>query len=310
MSSSFVSIGVDVSKDRLDIHMLQSYLSIDNTIVAIEQWLSTLRGMKIDRIVCEASGGYEGVLLQACLAGSFPVCIVNAKRIRDFAKSMGKLAKTDKIDAEIIALFGITFKPPLYESGIEHHYKELVKRRRQLIEQIKKEKQHLEKASLCDVIEDIKENLAALEIRVKSIESRIRNYIFQDTTQQQSLSLLTSCKGIGEITAVTLLAELPELGSISDQAAAALVGVAPFNHDSGAMRGHRHIRGGRGEVRKSLYMATISAIRFNYDIKVFYERLISKGKATKVAIVACMRKLLIMLNAIMKRRTPWKEKHI
>lgn len=125
-----------------------------------------------------------------------------------------------------------------------------------------------------------------------------------------SLFFHRSPKRIGETTAATLLAELPELGNISDQAATALVGLAPFNHDSGAMRGQRHIGGGRGEVRKSLYMATISAILFNYDIKVFYEKLISKGKATKVAIVACMRKSLITLNAIMKRKTSWKEKYI
>jgi transposase len=309
MSLSFVSIGIDVSKERLDIHTPQGYLSIDNTMGAIEEWLSTLKGMGVDRIVCEASGGYEGTLLQVCLTGSFPICVVNAKRVRDFAKSMGHLAKTDKIDAKTIALFGITFKPPLYESGIQHHYKELVKRRRQLIDQIKKEKQYLEKASLHHVIEDIKENLAALRRRIESIESRIREYISQNPTQQQSLSLLTSCKGIGETTAVALLAELPELGNISDQAITALAGLAPFNRDSGAMRGQRHIQGGRAEVRKSLYMATISAVRFNKDIKVFYEKLIGKGKAAKVAIVACMRKLLITLNAIMKRKTPWIEKY-
>jgi len=310
MSSSFVSIGIDVSKERLDIHTPQEYFSIDNNTVAIEEWLSTLKHKRIDRILCEASGGYESFLLQACLAGSFPISVVNAKRVRDFAKSMGRLAKTDKIDAKTIALFGITLRPPLYESGMQHHCKELIKRRRQLIDQIKKEKQHLEKASLCPIIQDIKDNLVTLEKRVKDIESRNRSYFSQNSTQEKDLSLLTSCKGIGETTAVSLLAELPELGKISHQAIVALVGLAPFNHDSGGMRGQRHIRGGRGEIRKSLYMATISAIRFNHDISVFYKRLTAKGKATKVAIVACMRKLLITLNTIMKRKTPWKEKCI
>ena len=310
MLKTYETIGIDISKHKLDIYFNKKHTIISNDKKSINSWLNSLNKDNILRIACEASGGYEHTLSSLCFDKEFPLCIINARQVRDFAKGTGCLVKTDKVDANIIYKYAEILKPEPNLHLKNDKLRSLLKRRNQLVNFIKVEKQHTENMHDLEMLNDIEENIKLLNSRLELVETSIKNYIKSDSYNTQQLELLTSCKGVGWITAITFLAECPELGKISNAKLTSLIGLAPYNHESGLLKGRSHIQGGRQIVRNALYMATISAVRFNNDISKFYNHLKDKGKPTKVAIVACMRKLLIVLNSIIKRGTPWKEKII
>lgn len=309
MEKLFVSIGIDISKASLDISGLGKAFPerIINDAPAIAKLVQCLRMSPPDVIVCEPSGGYERSLVAALQAAQLPVAVVNARQIRDFARAKGILAKTDRLDAKVLAEYGMLFKPkpkPLQKPTELAHY---IQRRRHLVEALKRERQYHSQTGLPDSLRaDSEDHSHALQCQLERIEERIRGLIAADEALQERHQLLTACKGIGETTAATLIAELPELGQASHAQIAALAGLAPFNRDSGTLRGTRQIRGGRRAVRTALYMATLCAVRYNPDIKAAYDRLRKAGKHAKVALVACMRKLLITLNSLIRDNRKWK----
>lgn len=311
MSDVKISIGIDISKQRLDVHVhpLGIYTHFSNTAKGVSKLLIWIEDHHAHHIVCEPSGGYERLIVQALQKMSLPVSRVNARQIRDFARAKGVLAKTDKIDAQVLAEYGILMQPPITQA---HPCEELllyVSRRRQLIEQMKREKQHY-KTTPCDAIKtDIRSHLEQLDVHIQACEDKIQSLISSDVELSVKQEILLSCCGIGAVTASTLLAQLPELGTVEHQKISALVGLAPFNHDSGSLRGTRHIRGGRSEVRMALYMATLSATRYNLDIQRTYRRLVARGKPAKLALTACARKLLIILNSLLRDGRVWTQKY-
>jgi transposase len=307
MREPFVSIGIDVSKTSLDINGLGKTFpdSITNDAQGIARLVGRLAESPPAVIVCEPSGGYERLLVATLRDAGLPIAVVNARQIRNFARAKGILAKTDRLDARVLAEYGAMFKPTPKSTCKPSLLAQYVQRRRQLVEALRCEMQQRDHLADEDLQHDSAEHCAWLQEHIANIESRIRDIIAADSVLKGQHAILTSCKGIGDTTAAVLIADMPELGTASHAQIAALAGLAPINHDSGNMRGQRHIHGGKTAVRAVLYMATISAIRFNPDIKVFYERLRAKGKLAKVAIVACMRKLLITLNALLRDNRKW-----
>jgi transposase len=306
-----VSIGIDISKQHLDVfvHPAKEYQQFTNNADGVTKLLTWLQGYEADRIVCEPSGGHERLVVGTLQKASLPISVVNARQIRDFARAKGVLAKTDQIDARVLAEYGLLMKPPISEAHPCEALLYQVSRRRQLVELLKREKQH-HKATPCESIKaDIQVHITQLGTHIRTCEAKIQSLVAEDADMTIKQEILLSCRGIGEVTASTLLAQLPELGTLSHQKIAALVGLAPFNHDSGSLRGTRHIRGGRGDVRMALYMATLSAKRYNADIKAMYERLVSKGKPAKLALTACARKLLITLNSLLRDGRIWTEEY-
>jgi len=303
-----INIGVDVSKHHLDIYLLpqQTTFRILNTKEGIRQGIKQLKTYSIERLLVEATGRMEDNFIHACRKASFPVILVNPTRIRRFAQSMGIHAKTDPLDAQVIALFAETIKPEIrpLENEITIQCNDLMIRRRQLLELRTMEKNRLGimpemlHKSIHAVIDCYNQQLAALE---KTLKERVK----QNVQWQQQLTLLQTVPGVGETLSMTLLSQLPELGQLSRKEIASLVGVAPMNRDSGHYRGERHIRGGRASIRKVLYMAVVAAIRCNTIIRHTYQKLRAKGKKAKVAIVACMRKLIVILNAMVRDGQPW-----
>ena len=302
-------IGIDISKRSLDVAMHEtgeSY-SYDNDEEGIGTLALQLKNLRPTLVVMESTGGYERELCYALLEHNIPVSVVNARQVRDFAKAMGKLAKTDKIDAAVIAHFA-SVVAPRESNGISISADELsgkLLRRRQLVEMRMQEKCRRE-MSRGLVRKDIDENIAALTARIKKIEKDLDQELkgkFND-----ELKLLRSAPGIGPESARTLLIEMPELGRLNRREIASLAGLAPFNVDSGTMRGKRHIRGGREVVRRALFLAANGARRSNAQFKEHYEALRKRGKAHKVALIACARKLLTALNAMMASKTNWTKK--
>ncbi len=257
-------------------------------------------------VVVEASGGYEAAIVSELVGRGQAVALVNPTRVRAFARAEGILAKTDKIDAGVIARFGATMKPEpqarrdLSQLELNHW----VTRRRQLVLMVTAEKNRLQTAPE-PIQADIARHIAWMQAEIEALEQRINQAIAANPTWRETARRIETVPGVGAITASTLVADLPELGQLNRQKIAALVGVAPFNHDSGKRRGQRRIFGGRASVRSVLYMATLSAIRHNPVIKSFYQRLLAKGKLKKVALTACMRKLLVILNAMVKTGQDW-----
>jgi transposase len=308
MSTSKVFIGVDVSKERLDCFSRPKgiALSYDNNpsgIAALVQWIVA---QQPQLIVLEATGGLERPLVQALVIAQLPVVVVNPRQVRDFARAIGELAKTDRIDAAVIAYFGEAVNPevrPLPDS-LTQQLDALMTRRRQLVQMLASERNHLVSAT-AQVQNDVKEHIVHLEELIKKLDQDIDQMITNSPIWKTKENLLLSVKGVGPVTSRTLLAELPELGRLSRQEISKLVGVAPLNNDSGKHKGKRSCWGGRASVRGPLYMATLSATRFNPVIKEFYLRLLARGKQKKVAIVACMRKLLTILNAMIKSNKLW-----
>lgn len=302
-------IGIDVSKTDLDLAQwgetnVNRYANEAIGIAALVDELGTQPAIAL--IVIEASGGFEQALVSELAAASLPVVVVNPTRVRNFARAIGQLAKTDPIDARVIAHFAQAVRPavrPLADAD-QQLIKALVTRRRQLLDMQTAEKNRLSSINP-SLLPRLEKHLAWLETELTEIEQELDDWIDKNTLWRDTRSRLQSVPGVGAVTSFTLLAELPELGTLSRQKIAALVGLAPFNRDSGRFRGRRHIFGGRADIRSVLYMAALSAIRYNPIIQTFYNRLIAKGKLFKVAITACMRKLLTILNAIVRDASNW-----
>jgi transposase len=266
-----------------------------------------LKQLSPSLIVVEATGGLEADVVAELAARGLPVVVINPTRIRAFARSTGTLAKTDKIDAKMIAHFAQAIRPDVRELPGEEtsHLAALVNRRRQVIAILVAEKNRLNTAPR-QVQKRIKKHIEWLEEELAALEKEIQELIRENPLWRKQEELLRSVPGVGPVTSAVLLAELPELGTLNRQKIAALVGLAPFNKDSGPRKGKRRIYGGRSAVRSTLYMAALVAVRFNPVIRAFYERLIANGKEKKVALTACARKLLVILNAILRQGEPWR----
>lgn len=299
---------MDVSKAKLDVALSNnnSLLQFSNDEQGLKDLIKQLPTKKRSLIIMEASGGYEKYAANYLRQKKFNVAVVNAKRVRDFAKAGGNLAKTDSIDAQVIMQFGKAFTPIAQSLASPEEELRLhdINRRTQLVRMIAMEKQHAEQAS--DVhIKKIKKHICFLEKELASIEDLLKEQFQQDPILKDKLTRLDEIKGVGQVTAMNILTHLPELGQLTPKEVSALAGVAPFNKDSGKMKGKRETSGGRAPVRAALYMAVLSAKRSNAALKRFYDRLISKGKLKKVALVACMRKLIIIMNAMIRDNTAW-----
>ena len=302
-------VGIDVSKDRLDVHLRPAgqAFTIARDSKALEQLVTDLRALAPALIVVEATGGFELTVAAALAGAGLPLAVVNPRQIRDFARATGRLAKTDALDAQIIALFAERIRPeprPLADADSQT-LAELVTRRRQVIEMIGMESNRLHQARDLRVQRTIKATLKTLEAQLARLDREINDTVTGSPAWRAADDLLTSVPGVGTITSFTLIADLPELGQLDRRRIAALVGVAPINRDSGQMRGRRTIAGGRTDVRNALYMAALSAIRWNPVISEHYQSLVERGRPKKVALVACMRRLLGILNAIIRTKTPW-----
>ncbi len=307
---SRLGVGIDVSKARLDVDWSDDRpaFSVDNQPDGHLQIVQALSPVDAHRIVIEATGGYERPIVAELAAAGLPVVVVNPRQVRDFARATGRLAKTDAIDAKVLALFGLAIQPPRrpLEDAHTRAFAELLARRRQLVQMRVAEGHRLAQAQAKKVKQSISKVIQVLERQIDEIDDDLNQRIQDSPIWKVKEELLTSVKGVGITTARTLLAELPELGTLSRQEIAALAGVAPFNRDSGQFRGKRSIRGGRAVVRNVLYMATLVATRFNPVIRARYQCLLAAGKRKKVALVACMRKLLVILNAILRTQKPWR----
>jgi transposase len=309
-------VGVDVSKSKLDVSLNGKNIVIENNSHGLSGLIESLKqqqtaGNDIGLVLCEASGGYERLLMNTLQAQGYPVHLAHANKIRSFAKAKGYLAKTDKIDAHVISEYGRIMSPvpdiKLLSKSAEI-LGELLKRREQLLDHKQAEKNRLDKERLPGVIKSIQSHIKWLENEVQRLDKQIEDQQIQEEFKPQ-IELLISIPGIGKLTASYLISFLPELGKINHKQIAALVGIAPFNRDSGTLRGKRFIQGGRAIVRKMLFMAALASIRCRHsDLRLFYQNLRARGKAGKVAIVAVMRKLLLVLNSIMNRQVPWIEK--
>ena len=313
-----VWVGLDVSKDSLDVGSTAEpplkVKKVSNHKTGFAQLLKALPPPEQAAIVLEATGGYERAVTCALLDAGYRVAVVNPKRVRDFAKCLGILAKTDRLDAAVIARFGQQAKPrwtPLL-SAEQTELAELVVRRRQLVELRTMETNRLKQTVNKVAKKSISKLLKMLDHEIKDLEAEITRLIQSDDDWRAKSEILQSVPGVADQTSATMLAELPELGELNRSEIAALVGVAPFNDDSGHHQGQRRIAGGRASVRNILYMATQSAMRHNPVIKAFALRLRSNTehkKAPKEIIVACMRKLLVILNTMLKTKTPWNPAH-
>jgi len=302
-------IGIDVGKEKLDVNVV-GYKKVkewNNKPTEREQLREWIQKEEPKLVVMEASGGYEAALASELYENGVAVAVVNPTRVRAYAKAEGLLAKTDKIDARMIARFGATMKPKAQErrDQAQLELNQWVTRRRQVVEMRVAEKNRLDTAPE-GIRADIERHIEWMTIEIEALEKLINQAIRDNPTWRETARRLQTTPGIGAITASTLVAELPELGQLNRQKIAALVGLAPFNRDSGKRRGKRHIFGGRTSIRAVLFMATLSTIRFNPVIKAFYQRLLSKGKLKKVALTACMRKLLVILNSMVKSQQDWK----
>lgn len=298
-------IGIDVSQDRLDVFVQpdNKRYKVANDESGCLKLIKLLRHHHPTCIVMEGTGGLEKLAAMHLAKANLPVAVVNPRQTRNFAQAVGRLAKTDEIDAEILARFAEATKvePRFIPDDERLELKELANRRRQLVVMMNMEQNRLTRTWTAPARASIQTIIESLKHQLKQLDDEINKKIESSPMWRMQDDLLQSVKGIGTATASFLIAALPELGRLNRREIVCLVGLAPFNVDSGKLRGRRSIRGGRSDVRKSLYMATIVACRWNPTIKVFYENLLVAGKRKKVAIVACMRKLLIILNAIMKQ---------
>ena len=300
-------IGIDISQDWLDVASSENQeWRFPYTNDGTDELVDVLATISPTLVVIEATGGVEHALAAAISSKGYRLAVVNPRQVRDFARALGRLAKTDRIDAKVLSLFAERVSPEVRPlPGDEQRALEaLVHRRRQLSDMLVEEKNRLRRAP--GVIRaDIEAHIAFLEGRLSEANTAIRTSLESSEIWSKQDTLLRSVPGIGPAASATLVAELPELGTMTDKAVAALVGVAPFNCDSGTMRGRRVIYGGRTSVRCVLYMATLSAVRCNEVLKQHYEQLVARGKAKKVALVACMRKMLVWLNAMLRDQVAW-----
>ena len=304
-----IFVGIDISKTWLDIavHESEETWRVGNDDVGIAGLVKRLKQARPILIVLEATGGYEMQLVAQLAQAKLPVVVTNPRKVRAFARSTGKLAKTDKLDAKLLAHFAAAIRPAVrpLPSEEEEQLTGLLVRRRQVVDMLTVEKNrlHTVRAALRG---DIKEHIAWLQDKLTKLDGEIDQFVKMTSVWKEKDSILQSTPGVGRVTSCTLLAMLPELGTLNRQEIAALVGVAPVNKDSGRNQGKRRVYGGRATVRSVLYMAALAAKRYNPRIKKFYDELIRRGKEKKVALTACMRKLIVILNAMLRTNQPWR----
>lgn len=308
MSSDTV-VGIDVNKRLLEVqvHGAAESWQVGNDADGLRALVEQMAALQPALIVFEATGGYERRAVKALSEAGCVVAVVNPTRVRRFAQALGILAKTDKIDARVIAHFAEVVRPAAngQQTPLEEQLAACVERRRQLLVELVAEKNRLSTCPAC-VREDLEEHIRWLEEHIARLEAEIKACIEQQPEWCERVRIIDSVPGVGPVTATTLVAELPELGEINRQKVSALAGVAPFNKDSGPKKGKRRISGGRSGVRRVLYMATLSAVRCNPVLRAFYESLLKRGKEKKVALTACMRKLLVIINAMVRRGETWR----
>jgi transposase len=308
-TSSKAYVGIDVSKARLDVAVLgeKQAWRVENTPDGIAHLVQQMAEMPPELIVVEATGGYQRNVVEALFHSGLSVAVVNPARVRQFARACGWLAKTDKLDAQMLAEFGRRVQPRRYESKseAEKHLSALLVRRKQVEEMLKAEQNRLRTISpaLRGSVERI---IAILKEEKKRLDEQIRELMNAQKAWQEQTEILSSAPGVGLVTTATLLADLPELGKMDRKKIAALVGVAPMNYDSGKKRGYRKTKGGRTNVRSVLYMSTLVATRYNRLIQTQYQQLLKRGKLKKVALTACMRKFLTILNAMTRDKQPFR----
>lgn len=301
-------VGIDVGKSMLDtcIFELDIYLQYPNTPEGIRELLKKLSRYNLTRILVEATGGYERALVEACAEKELPIIIVQPMQVRQFAKAQGVIAKTDKIDSRLIAQFGAVMRPevrPLNSKKVRY-IRDLLSRKRQLNEMRTQELNRQHKAPSI-LAATHKRLIKVLDKEIESTNKLLAKAVNEVTEWQRTYEILNSVPGVGDGVSFTLLGELPELGQLSPRKIAALCGLAPFNRDSGAMKGRRRIIGGRAPIRTVLYMAMLSAIQCNPVMKKFYKKLVEQGKHKKVALTACMRKMMTILNAMVRDNCEW-----
>jgi transposase len=308
-TSSGAYVGIDVAKERLDVAVLgeEREWQVDNSPNGIASLVKQMADLQPKLIVVEATGGYQRAAVEALFHAGLCVAVVNPARVRQFARACGLLAKTDKLDARVLAVFGQRVQPRRYEgkSEAEKQLSALLVRRQQVEEMLKAEQNRLRtvSASLKSSVEQV---MACLKEQKKCLDEQIQLFLQQQQAWQEQTEILSSAPGVGMVTTATLLAELPELGKMDRKRIAALVGVAPMNFDSGKKRGYRKTKGGRTDVRSVLYMSTLVATRYNPVIQAQYQHLLKRGKEQKVALTACMRKFLTILNAMMRDQQPFR----
>jgi transposase len=311
MTPSGTFVGIDVSKAQFDVAVRPTgaHWTSAHTEAGITMLVARLVSLRPTLVVLEATGGFEISLTGACATAGLPIVVINPRQVRDFAKATGHLAKTDTLEAQVLAQFAEAVRPtprPLPAAQTQELAARLT-RRRQLVEMLVAEKTRRGQAASY-IQKQIQVHLTWLERRLRALDEELATAIRSSPLWREKDELLQSIPGVGPVLATTLLASLPELGILSRQQIAALVGVAPLNRDSGTLRGKRTIWGGRAHVRATLYMAALVASRCNPMIRAFYHRLCAAGKVKKVALTACMRKLLTILNAILRTRRPWQDR--
>lgn len=308
--SNTVNVGIDVSKAVLDVHVLERdrSWSVANDEAGIRALLGRLKRYNLARVVVEGTGRLEQRFVREALAQQLPVIVVSPLRVRRYAEALGLLAKTDELDAYLIAAFAAAVELPVQAPADPEasKIKDLIIRRRQLIEMRTMEKNRLPIMPE-ELADGITAHIAMLDEQVDILDRQLDRAVQNHSRWRQRRDILTSMPGVGKTVAYTLLGDLPELGTLNRKQIAALTGVAPFNRDSGKSRGRRRIRGGRATTRTALYLSVLSAMRFNPEIKRFYERLVASGKHKKVAMTACIRKMVTMLNAMVRDNVTWKE---
>lgn len=305
-----IFVGIDISKAWLDVavhEQAEAAFRAGNTDAGIASLVQRLKKLKPTLIVLEPTGGFEKLVMAELTHAKLPAVVVNAKRVRDFARAIGQLAKTDELDAKVLAHFAAVVRPPLraLHSAEEEQLTALLTRRKQVLDMLTMEKNRLVTVP-AKMRSEIETHIQWLAKSLKALDKEIENFVDSSSIWKEKDALLQSVPGVGPVTSATLLGMLPELGQLNRQEIAALVGVAPVNKDSGQKHGRRRVYGGRADVRSVLYMAALAAKKFNPVIRKFYERLIKQGKEKKVALTACMRKLLVILNAMMHTHQPWR----
>ena len=310
MQRDLTYVGIDVVKEMLDVALRPTgeRWRVEHDAAGLEQLVARLQALAPARVVLEATGGLELELVGALALAALPVVVVNPRQVRDFARATGTLAKTDALDAAVLAHFGEAVRPPLraLRDAERLALKALLGRRQQLVTMLVAERNR-RGAAVAAVRPRIEAHIAWLEHERRELEEELRQTLQRSPVWRERDQLLRSVPGVGEQLSLTLLAQLPELGTLDRRAIAALVGLAPFNRDSGRLRGRRTIWGARARVRAVLYMGALNASRHNPVIRDCYQRLLAAGKPKKLALTACMRKLLVILNAMLKHHTPWRD---
>ena len=301
-NTAILYIGLDIAKLSLELHLAGKSLTLANTPKGHAQLLKKLRSHAHPHLICEASGGYEQAVVRVLQAAHIPVSLVEAGRIRHYARAQGQRAKTDSIDASVLAAYGRAMEPAATPpaSPVQQRLADVATRRRQLVRTLTAERNRTEHYTDPLCLRQARQLLKTMEKQIEQCDRSIAQLIASDAQLTHKATRLDAIAGVGPVVAATMLAEMPELGTLSSQSAAALAGVAPYNDDSGPHSGPRYIRGGRRNVRCALYMAALSAVRHDRILKAFYLRLLAAGKKPKVALTACMRKLIILMNRLLK----------